>query len=183
MFLIDGYNLLHAMGILKGRVGPFGLEKARRGLLGLLHSTYQEESPDVTVVFDAAKALPGGPEEQEHEGIHIRWAVGGQSADDIIESLIAVSSAPKQLTVVSDDHRIQQAARRRHCKVLGCGEYLDWLENHRRERRRRSQPSASKPEHLSEEEAGYWLREFADLEDNPDLKRLSDPIEWKDLGE
>ena len=34
LYLIDGYNLLHAMGVLQGRVGPLGLEKARLRLLG-----------------------------------------------------------------------------------------------------------------------------------------------------
>ena len=54
LYLIDGYNLLHAMGVLRGRVGPTGLEKARRRLLGLLHGSYGDESCRVTVVFDAA---------------------------------------------------------------------------------------------------------------------------------
>ena len=53
-YLIDGYNLLYAMGVLGGPVGPHGLEKARLRLLGLLHGSFAEESFTVTVVFDAA---------------------------------------------------------------------------------------------------------------------------------
>src|SRR5262245_54622478 len=63
-FLIDGYNLLHAMGVLHGRVGPTGLEKARGRLLGLLRGAYAEQEHDhVTVIFDAAKAPPGADPE------------------------------------------------------------------------------------------------------------------------
>src|SRR5947208_3411013 len=101
MFLIDGYNLLHAAGILKGKVGPFGLRKARLSLFGLLHSTYREDSATVTVVFDAANAPPDTPQEDEYQGIRVLWARGGESADDVIESVIRGSSAPKGLRVVS----------------------------------------------------------------------------------
>src|SRR5437660_1185762 len=52
-YLIDGYNLLHAMGLLGGTVGPHGLEKARAGLLGLVSGTHAEAVAEVTVVFDA----------------------------------------------------------------------------------------------------------------------------------
>jgi predicted RNA-binding protein with PIN domain len=183
MFLLDGYNLLHAMGILHGRVGPFGLQKARLGLLGLLHATYREQASGVTVVFDAAHAPPGASEDEEYEGIHIRWAVNQESADDLIESLITRCSAPKQLTVVSDDHRIQRAALRRHCQALGCLDYLEWLERRRRERQHKASGEASKPKHLSEEESQYWLRQFADLEGSPEMKKLFDPVEWKDIDE
>ena len=56
-YLIDGYNLLYAMGIIQGRSGPTGLAKARLRLLGLLSGAYGEEANQVTVVFDSAGAL------------------------------------------------------------------------------------------------------------------------------
>jgi predicted RNA-binding protein with PIN domain len=179
-YVIDGYNLLHAMGLLHGRVGPKGLEKARLGLLGLLRAVYGEESTAVTVVFDAAHAPPGVPEEVEYQGIHIRFAVQQEQADDLIEKLIRLDSAPRQLTVVSDDHRIQRAAHRRHCTVSGCAQYLEWLEQRRRDRRRESPQVDRKPEHLSEEETRHWLHEFASLQNDPGLKELSDPPEFMD---
>jgi predicted RNA-binding protein with PIN domain len=179
-FLIDGYNLLHAMGLLRGRVGPTGLEKARLGLLGLLRAVYGEEATAVTVVFDAANAPPDAPAEEEYQGIHVRFAVKQEQADDLIETLIRHDSAPRRLTVVSDDHRIRDAAEHRHCKVSGCGEYLEWLERHRRERRRAAPEANPKPEFLSEEETQHWLREFASLQDDPGLKELSDPPEFYD---
>ena len=111
-YLIDGYNLLHAMGVLGGRVGPHGLEKARARLLGLLHGAFGEEAGAVTVVFDAAQAPPGLAAEQDYRGVHVLFALGKQEADDVIEQEIRQASAPKSLQIVSDDHRIQQAGRR-----------------------------------------------------------------------
>jgi len=175
LFLIDGYNLLHAMGILQGRAGPNGLEKARRNLLGLLTGVYGAEARSVTVVFDAAKAPRGLAAEYDFQGIHVSFAVDQEEADDLIEYLIRRAATPRQLTVVSDDHRIQQAARRRRCVVQGCTEYLDWLDRHRQQRRQPPATTLGKPTVLSVEETNHWLDEFADLAKDPNIKELFDP--------
>ena len=54
-FVIDGYNLLHAMGLLGGPVGPHRLAKARAGLLGLVAAVHADSDP-ATIVFDARRA-------------------------------------------------------------------------------------------------------------------------------
>jgi len=169
-YLIDGYNLLHVMGVIRGRSGPTGLEKARLRLLGLLSATYGKEAERVTVVFDGAGALPGAALVKEYKGLHVRFAGRGQEADDLIEALIGHDSAPRRLHVISDDHRIQQAARRRHCVVMGCAGYLDWLDRKRRQSKPVPPRAGAKPEKVSEAEAKRWLREFHYLEEEPDLK-------------
>src|SRR3954452_20184811 len=171
-YLIDGYNLLHALGLLSGRVGPKGLEAARLRLLAFLRGAVGAGG-GVTVVFDAKGAPPGVKAEQEVEGIHVHFAVGQDEADDLIELLIQRDAAPRQLAVVSDDHRLQRAARRRHCTALGCAAFLEVLD---RQRRQRSPPAAGdeKADGLSAAELQHWLDEFAGLETDPDLKELSD---------
>src|SRR5258708_33923497 len=67
-YLIDGYNLLHAMGVLTGRVGPHGLEKARLALLGRLLALHADDPSRVTGVFDAANPPPGAEREQDYKG-------------------------------------------------------------------------------------------------------------------
>src|SRR5690349_19449608 len=67
-YLIDGYNLLHAMGLLHGKAGPHGLEKARLALLGHLCGCHRENVSAVTVVFDASGAPPGAVPEDEYQG-------------------------------------------------------------------------------------------------------------------
>lgn len=166
--LIDGYNLLHAMGALHARAGPHEFQKARLRLLGLLHGVYGSESSKVTVIFDAAGARPGSKEEQDYKGIRVRFAVHHPQADDLIEHLIRHDSAPKHLTVVSDDHRIQQAARRRQCTVKQCAEYLEELERLRPQRE--TEPAREKRDAPSAEETQHWLEEFAGLEDDPALR-------------
>jgi uncharacterized protein len=181
-YLIDGYNLLHAMGALSGRVGPHGLEKARARLLGLLHGALGEGAPAATVVFDAAKALPGISSEQESRGLHILFAKNKEEADDVIERLIRQSSAPKTLHVVSDDHRVQRAARRRHCQVRGCEDFLKLLE----QLRQTTHPLPQQPEkkeRLSPDEVRRWLEEFGELERDPAFKKAFESYDFESYGE
>lgn len=170
-YLIDGYNLVYALGLAQKRMGPTQLEKARLNLLGLLRGALGDEAAQVTVVFDAASAPPGAREEQDYQGIHVLFAVRDDQADDRIEALIRHHSAPRQLTVVSDDHRLQQAARRRHCVAMRCADFLDLLE---KQRRRPAAPAeAAKPEVVSAQETERWLREFGDLagDERPSRRR------------
>jgi hypothetical protein len=183
LYLIDGYNLLFAMGVLlPGRTGPALLEKARSRLLELLRGAHGAAPASVTVVFDAKHAPRGAPAEFDYEGIHVSFAVHDDEADDLIEQLIRRAATPRKLTVVSDDHRIQQAARRRHCIVQGCGAYMDWLYGWRHPPPDRPPEESAKPASVSGEEAQRWLREFADLADDPALKELFEPP-WSGDGD
>jgi predicted RNA-binding protein with PIN domain len=170
-FWIDGYNLIHAIGLLPRKVGPGGLEKARLALLGLVKGALGESASCVTVVFDALRAPPGVKPEQNFHGIHVRYAVDKQQADDVIEDLLQHAPVPKSVTVVSDDHRLQQAARRRRAKYLGCQAFLDLLEKSRS----RKLPNKKQPERQHEpsaEETKEWLSAFGDLEKDPEFKEL-----------
>jgi predicted RNA-binding protein with PIN domain len=178
LYLIDGYNLLYAMGLIHKRMPPDGLEKARQNLLGVLHGSFGADSARVTVVFDASRPRPGAAAEAEYHGVHVRFAVGLEAADDLIEVLIRRASAPHQLTVVSDDHRIKDAARRKHCVVKGCDEFLNEMEHRRKPHTTPPGEQPPKPSGLSRDETQHWLKEFADLADDPALKELQDPPEF-----
>jgi predicted RNA-binding protein with PIN domain len=181
-YLIDGYNLLHAMGVLCGPVGPGELAKARGRLLGLLAGGFGDAAGSVTVVFDAAHAPPHAAAEQSFRGVHVRFAVRQDEADDLIELLLEEDSAPWNVTLVSDDHRLQRAARRRACQVQGCEEFLEWLDRHRRDRERRPAEPPEKRGRLTEAELQSWLAEFADLADHPDFKELFEPFDFEKDG-
>ena len=174
-YLIDGYNLLFAyLGVPPSRKLSRGLERARRRLLEMLRSGQDEQSGDVTVIFDAAHAPPGAPSEFDHDGIHVAFAVHHERADDLIETMIRQASAPRQLTVVTDDRRIQQAARRRHCTVRGCADYLETLERSTSKPSSKGESPATKPHAISHEDRQRWLGAFADLERDPAMRELVD---------
>lgn len=173
-FLIDGYNLLYALGRLTSRSGRDALQGARRWLLLQLR-LHHGPTADVSVIFDAQSAPPGTSRYDNQGGIHVEFA-REESADDRIEDLIDREASPKLLTVISDDHRIQQAARRRGCNVLGC---LDYHERHLQPRPTRAASPAGSVEGPGKpdapptaEEMAQWLEAFGEIEDDP---RLRDP--------
>lgn len=126
--LIDGYNLMHAAGIARQRYGPGDLQAARqqlqRSLIGLLST---EALQRTTIVYDAQRSPAGGRRLLRHGGMTIRFAAGGGDADAEIEKLIRRHSAPRQLIVVSSDHRLQKAARRRRAKWIDSERFLPQL--------------------------------------------------------
>jgi predicted RNA-binding protein with PIN domain len=178
LFLIDGYNLLYDEGLLlRGRTGPLVLERARLRLLDLLHQKLGPKAADVTVVFDAKHAPPGAAAAQTYQGIRVLFAPADGEADDLIEDLIRRAAAPEKLTVVSNDHRIHQAAKRRKCAVQRCGDYLTWLDTQAKPPRPTAQP---RPEREGGD-AADWLREFGDLD--ADLREVNEPFDFGQEGE
>jgi predicted RNA-binding protein with PIN domain len=165
-YLIDGYNLLHKLGLLPHEHGPRGLAHARQRLLDRLADAAHHHTGDVTVVFDGRGAREGLPDREDYRGLHIRYA-HEDTADGLIEELLHGESAPRGLTVVSDDRRIREAARRRGCPTLDCLDVFDTLS---RAAQPPSAPEAERPERLSPEETQRWLQEFgeAGLTDPPD---------------
>ncbi|MEX2188958.1 MAG: NYN domain-containing protein [Pirellulales bacterium] len=160
--LIDGYNLLHVTGIFGRGIGPGGLERSRRALLNFLaESIDPNELPRTTVVFDAVDAPRGLPREVKHGDMTVHYATGYDSADALIEQLVAKSSTPRRLTVVSSDHRLQRAARRRRATAIDSDVWYGALVERRRERNLPSPAAAAKPEvPLSPDQVEYWLSAF-----------------------
>jgi predicted RNA-binding protein with PIN domain len=161
-FLIDGYNLMHAMGLLRGPVGPNGLAKARAALIGRL-SAVHVEADHATLVLDARGALAGAVADEAQGPIQIHYALN-EEADDYIEREIAHDSAPARLVVVSSDRRLREAARRRGCESWVCGEYIDWLDRTQKERSRPKRSEEDKPTSMSEIERKSWEDLFIDAE-------------------
>ena len=137
--LIDGYNLLHVVGILGRGVGPGGLERSRLALLNFLaESLTAAEIPRTTVVFDAHDAPPGLAGTVIHRGLTVRFAVRYEDADSLIEELIRADSAPRRLVVVSSDHRLQKAAHRRRAKAVDSDAWFAEVIERRRQRQQES---------------------------------------------
>ena len=165
--LIDGYNLLHAAGILGRNVGPGTLERARNALLGFLAASLTEsERADTTVVFDAKNGPPNLPRELRHHGIRVLYAVGHTDADDLMEELIRADSSPRRLVVVSSDHQIQRAATRRRATTIDSDRwYADvWCQRRERERAEPVADDRPMPPNTAAESA-YWVKTFSELGD------------------
>ena len=98
-----------------------------------------------------------------HRGVKVHFASGYESADELIEELIERDSAPRRLTVVSSDHRLHRAARRRKAHAIDSDR---WYEQTIAERSQRHRVAKSKmpkpPTPLATSEVEYWLAQFGD---------------------
>ncbi|HLA83336.1 MAG TPA: NYN domain-containing protein, partial [Thermoguttaceae bacterium] len=161
MLLIDGYNLLNAVGIVGRGHGGSSLERSRTALLNFLaESLGADESAGTTVVFDAKEAPPGLPRVIEHRGMTVRFAPRDQDADTLVEELIQADTAPKRLTVVSSDHRLHRAARRRKARAVDSDQWFRELIALRAARQSGPAPTVRPQVPLSETEILGWLEEF-----------------------
>jgi uncharacterized protein len=183
LWLIDGYNLMHAAGAIDGQEIRRELfqRKRRRFLNDLAHDLGPERCRETTVVLDASTPPADFPLETVYQGLNLVFALGDESADARIETLIAAHSAPKSLTVVSSDRRIRRAAQRRRARTLGADEFLDLLERFQNATRHEpsSQNAALPGSHdrdspLSAEEAAHWMTEFGELDAAPETKEAFD---------
>jgi predicted RNA-binding protein with PIN domain len=162
--LIDGYNLLHASGIFgaSSRGGPGGLERARSAMLNLLaESLPADELRRTAVVFDASEAPYGLARSFEHKGLMVHFASRDSDADSLIEEMILHDSAPRRLTVVSSDHRLQRAAHRRKATAVDSDRWLAQMLRERQSRQQAGPSDSVKPEGLlSPGEVEFWLKQF-----------------------
>ncbi|QGJ69639.1 Hypothetical protein PBC10988_13210 [Planctomycetales bacterium 10988] len=162
--LIDGYNLIHAAGLLGRGLGPGGLERARRSLLNQIANTLsQAERPRTAIVFDANDGPSDQPSRSRFREMWIYFAVQVPDADTLIEELIRANSAPKRLSVVSSDHRIQTAAKRRKSQFFDSEIWFQQQQNRQTRSGNPTKRKTFKPSHPPpEEEVAFWMKQFQD---------------------
>lgn len=128
-WLIDGYNVCFAVGLLSPNVKEDDLRCGRIGLLSAVREGLPEEAVrETVVVFDSRVEidLPEEPEVAAFPG-QVRFAAKYREADDLIEELIRREPRPEKLTVVSTDSRIAKAAKRRRAISMTSEAWWDAL--------------------------------------------------------
>ena len=179
-FLIDGYNLVHALGFLAPADGKAALANARARLLAYLAHHLGDDSPAATVIFDAARAPRRAQPVRTIRGITVRFAVDQQAADDEIELLLAVDGDARNLVVVSNDHRLQEAARRRKARPWTCEQFLDHLDRPVDTRAGSRREENAERRLLSDAERRHWLEAFKDVAEDREFKELFERYTFDD---
>lgn len=165
--LIDGYNLLHASGILGRRLGASSLADARQVLLETLGVWLTEaERMESTIVFDAKNAPAILPHREVYREMQIIFAKEFDEADDLIESLIRQESNPKKVLVVSSDRRLQRAAKRRKAPFIGSERWYEELQSRHVDgvEQRRPESPLTNPQDVMAESTKEWLDVFSDID-------------------
>jgi predicted RNA-binding protein with PIN domain len=172
--LVDGYNVLFALGMIPAEVKPGDLQNARQALLHLLADGLGERAKRCTVVFDATRSPPRTPGDLTYRGIEVRFTKRREEADDLITGLIKQCSVPKQLTVISSDHQLVESARRRKAASIKADHFLEWLE----QQKQPTQPPAQSPQ-ADPAEREAWLNEFGHLDEEFRDSRHYPELDWQ----
>lgn len=160
--LIDGYNLLHVTDIFGREGSGTALHRSREALLDWLAVAIDErERPQTTIVFDAAGAPPGLPRTIIHEDMTVHFARRYADADEMIEELIEAHAEPQTLVVVSSDHRVQRAARRRKAKLIDSERWFADLQAARRDASAPPRPPAKPIADPTGDQVAYWIDKFS----------------------
>ena len=165
-WLIDGYNVCFAVGLLSRNVKDDELRQGRVALLAAIREGMSEQDVrETVVVFDSQVdlKLPDEPEVASFPG-EVRFSSMYREADDLIEELIRRESRPEKLTVVSSDGRIVRAANRRKATPLSNEAWWEALREGKLRRRAPPLDAPSKPTSKplpSAEETAKWSAVFA----------------------
>jgi predicted RNA-binding protein with PIN domain len=160
--LIDGYNLIFGTSVeSRGRGGA--LERMRTGLFEFLATQIDRTKfKTITVVYDAANAPPALASYFEEQGIKIHFARNHRDADELLEELIEASHSPGRLTVVSSDHRVQRAAKRRGATAV---DSQVWFAEQRASYFRKAKTKEVKPTGpLTAGETSAWMQFFGPID-------------------
>jgi len=168
--LIDGYNLLYATDITGQGRDAGTLQAARQALVDFLADSLPSNLLERTIiVFDANNPPPGLPRRVKQAGLLIHYATGFPNADELLKQYLEVHTAPRQVLVVSSDHEVQRAARRRRA------DYIDSDTWYRKLLSQRNHPEDPDIQLANEKptsppsaaEVKKWLEEFGPLPLDP----------------
>jgi hypothetical protein len=168
--VIDGNNLLFAAREIEAAGPPVtrAMLCKRVGLWAERHKIH------VRIVFDGAK--PPAPTARliSHRAVQVSFSGIARTADEVIIKYLSDYSAARRLRVVSSDHAIARAARRRRAKSIESDKFWRRIRRELVVRFMEEQEPIEKKEGLRPDARAVWLREFG-IDDPPEddtLERL-----------
>lgn len=126
MFVVDGYNLLHALKN-AGAGLPADFTQARRRMVELLSHLCKREGAKARVFFDGT---PGEVGAGELAYPHVKITFCGpvrEAADEAVRQFVENASEPRKLLVISSDQAVVKACRLSGAKVLSSQAMADRL--------------------------------------------------------
>lgn len=179
MLIIDGHNLLHSIQKIspvrsrpgKRRNGTSKYQRTSNGasegsdlisdvwLCRIISEYLRLTGEKGEIVFDGT----GPRDKSEFDDINnldVFFAGLSTDADTVIEDKIRISTAPRRLTVVSSDRRLQAAARARKATMVKSQIFWNDLCKRLSRRKKTTKEPAAKQLGLTESETEQWLKFF-----------------------
>jgi len=165
--LVDGYNLMHAIGAIQhGDTQPKALQRGRDRLIEKIAQRIPSSSRKwIWIVFDSEVAPKNLPDVWQRDGIMVVFSRGWNSADELLQSIIAAHHSPKQLIVISSDHAVQRKALARAAHAWDSDRWIEAIDAMREngtsiDSSETVRDEDLRPDHISIDDRERWLREF-----------------------
>ncbi len=151
--IIDGHNLLYAVkAMTEGQV--LSEVQLCKLISGYLKQTKQRGE----VIFDGR-----GPLDKSGlagtTNLEVSFSGSATDADSVVEDRIKASTAPKRLTVVSNDHRLIKAAKARKAVAVTADDFWEKVFKNLTRKRREAEPQGKRAG-ITEGETEFWLKFF-----------------------
>ncbi|MFP4283038.1 MAG: NYN domain-containing protein [Opitutales bacterium] len=125
--LVDGYNLAHAWLEMRACLGR-RLDTTAALLVDRLLPVHDAAEHALTVVFDGKGAQPTIEHPDGRETLTLVYAAGGQTADGLIEQLLARAPSTEGWKVATNDLALGQTAHSYGADVLSAEQTAAWLD-------------------------------------------------------
>lgn len=135
--IIDGYNLLY-----RERSGAMhNLQTARQQLVRRIERGVMQWAPRTTIVFDGCERGHDWALSASH--LEVIFSPANQTADGVIERLVAGAKHPEKICVVTCDRVEEHVVSSSGASVLSCEMFLSQCEAAARPRGCRRRPSSA----------------------------------------
>ncbi|MEM8550114.1 MAG: NYN domain-containing protein [Verrucomicrobiota bacterium] len=125
--LIDGYNLLHAWPEHRREL-PQDVDGARARFLDQVRIIHDTAGIRTTVVFDGKGAQTAFEYPSDEKTFTVIYTMTGQTADAVIEHLVARSSHPAACSVASRDNLVAESIRASGAILLTTDDLRSWVQ-------------------------------------------------------
>ena len=156
-FVLDGYNIIKSDST--SAFSQMTLQAQREHLERLINTNSPQGSSKnkVTVVYDGTYENSFLGQKHVSGAVDILFSAGdGDTADREIEELVANSSNPAEIVVVTDDRGIQRMIGRTGAKTMGVKEFMKRLFKHPAEDENR--PGNDTAPEIDDEFSKRWLK-------------------------
>ncbi|MBD3274850.1 MAG: hypothetical protein GF372_06035 [Candidatus Marinimicrobia bacterium] len=155
-YIIDGYNMLHAIPSLQEML-DLSLENARKQLEQMVELYCRSGNIDATIVYDSRTMPDVFDHYQNFQQPTVVFAGSGKSADDFIITE-AEKKGSKDTTVISNDKIIRENASRAGCLVDSPENFFGLL--NKKVGKSGNKPKNYRQDELNREEIKEWIDLF-----------------------
>jgi len=127
LVIVDGYNVLRSSGP-TARLRGEGLRVERERFISRLRKYQSGRQDKIIVIFDGAHADTNQPDIQSLGSMSVIFSRRGQTADEIIKSMVEQNINPENIIVVSSDRDVVDFVRSLGASVTGARSLANKLE-------------------------------------------------------